>query len=295
MSGNARSRKRKNQSKRKSTVDQGSPSIEYLYDFAYLDRGRVDFYFAQLFEDGVLTQTKRTAKDSSSDTSKMGGSIKVLSGEMGGTDVVERGLERLFDPSWLAPIEVLDRLDEFQFVHREIANTPIGGLFLASGTMSVIDIRMLKEMWSDFADVFLHNELEGLTLPPKQKQKVMAEGKKSYDRLAKILQKLPHSIQASFRIGEDTLWSTLRAESMLINPDDLALKHGTQVPGQWFVLGIVDAQPGVVEPSPDVSSSGLDSAMSQMLGGLREMMGRPTDAYGVTPIAIFRAVRRKSA
>ncbi|WP_269501073.1 hypothetical protein [Burkholderia sp. IMCC1007] len=276
-------------------MDQGSQSIEYLYDFAYLDRGRIDFYFAQLFEDGVLTQTKRIAKDSTSDTAKLGGSIKVVSGETGSTEVVERGLERLFDPSWLAPIEVLNRLDELKFVHRDFTKTPIGGLFLASGMLSVIDIRMLKEMWSDFADAFLHNELDGLALPPKQKQKFMADGKKTYDRLAKILQKLPHAIQASFKIGEDTLWSTLRAESMLINPDDLALKHGSQVPGQWFVLGIIDAQPGVARATDNPSSSGLDSAMSQMLEGLREMMGRPAVAYGVTPIAIFRAVRPNSA
>ncbi|KVT68896.1 hypothetical protein [Burkholderia ubonensis] len=270
---------------------QDSPNIEYLYDFAYLDRGRVDFYFAQLFEDGVLTQTKRTAKDSSTETARMGGSVKIFSGDYTGADLVERGLERLFDPSWLAPVEVLNRLDELQFVHRDLAITPIGGLFLVSGEMSIIDIRMLKELWPDIGEMVLHDEINAQDLAPKAKQKAISEGKKSYETIAKVLRNLPHAIQATFISGSDLLWSTLRSESMLINPDDLALKHGAQIPGQWYVLGVLDAQPGETSVPLNNHSSSLDQAMTQMLSALRGLMGRPTAAYGVTPIAIFRAVR----
>ncbi|KVE80374.1 hypothetical protein [Burkholderia vietnamiensis] len=270
---------------------QDSPSIEYLYDFAYLDRGRIDFYFAQLFEDGVLTQTKRTAKDSSTETTRMGGSVKILSGDYSGADLVERGLERLFDPSWLAPIEVLNRLDEFQFVHRDLATTPIGGLFLVPGEMSIIDIRMLKELWPDIGEMVLRDEINAQNLAPKLKQRALSEGKKSYETVAKVLKNLPHAIQATFISSGELLWSTLRSESMLINPDDLALKHGALIPGEWHVLGVLDAQPGETGALLHDCSSALDEAMVQMLAALRGLMGRPTAAYGVTPIAIFRAVR----
>ncbi|MBR8401961.1 hypothetical protein KDW65_35610 [Burkholderia cenocepacia] len=271
------------------------PSIEYLYDFAYLDRGRIDFYFAQLFEDGVLTQTKRTARDSSTDTSKIGGSLKVISGETSGSDVVERGLERMFDPTWLAPIEVLNRLDELSFVHREIEQTPIGGMFLSICQLSIIDIRMLKDVWDQIGEYVLHNEVNAQNLPPKEKQRALAEGKKSNESVVKVIKNLPHAIQATFSIDQVSLWSTLRTESMLINPDDLALKHGAQVPGDWYVLGIVDAHPSTEGASQGVPLHGINIAMGQMLTAFREMIGRPETAYGVTPIAIFRPVRPTSS
>lgn len=270
---------------------QDSSNIEYLYDFAYLDRGRVDFYFAQLFEDGVLTQTKRTARDSSTETTRMGASVKIVSGDHTGADLVERGLERLFDPSWLAPVEVLNRLDELQFVHRELNATPIGGLFMIRCEMSVIDIRMLKELWSDIGEMVLHQEVASQNLAPKPKQQAIAAGKRSSETVAKVLKNMPHSVQATFTSNGSMLWSTLRPESMLINPDDLALKHGATIPGSWYLLGVLDAQPGEGRAPIYAREGGLDTAMVQMLSAMRELMGRPSSAYGVTPIGIFRAVR----
>ncbi|MEK6419991.1 MAG: hypothetical protein V4801_10320 [Burkholderia gladioli] len=270
---------------------QELPSIEYLYDFAYLDRGRIDFYFAQLFEDGVLTQTKRTAKDSSSDSSKFGGSIKILSGESSGTDLVERGLERLFDPSWLAPVEVLNKLDELSFVHRDIGDAPISGLFMSNCKMSIMDIRMLQEVWDHIGDYALMNEISAMDLPPKEKQRRIAEGKKTNEHVVKVVQKLPHAIQASFAVDHHQLWSTLDPENMLINADDLALKHGAQVPGNWYVLGIVDARPDPEIETGHVELHGLSLAMETMLSAFRDLMGRPHGSFGVTPIAIFRPVR----
>jgi len=232
---------------------------------------------------------KRTARDSSSLNTKGEVSIKVVKGETGGTDVEERGLERMFDPTWLAPIEVLNRLDELRYIHRDIKSTPIGGLFLCAATMSVIDIRMLKEMWPYLSDMFVQQEISKHAWTPKTKQKAVAELKKNYEHITQVLQKLPHAIQASFLTPEGAFWSTLRADSMLINPDDLALKHGSEIAGEWFLLGIMDAQPGTVRYAEESERSDLGSAMAQILNALRESMGRPNSAYGVTPIAIFRA------
>ncbi|BBP95934.1 hypothetical protein BSFA1_10630 [Burkholderia sp. SFA1] len=272
-----------------------SPDTEYLCDYAYLDRGRVSFYFAQLFEDGVLVQTKRVAKDSSNDSSKFKASIKIAEFESGGQGSAERQLERSFDPSWLAPIEVMNRLDELSYVHTDLVDAPLGSIFLIDASMQVFDIRLMQDLYEQFVEVVLADQIAGITLPPKEKQKFVADKKKELDLVAKIVRKLPHGIQAGFGSTQGSLWSTLKPEGMLINPDDLALKHGSDIPGDWKVLGVVDSKPeDELGNQPPYVGSSMEQGLSLMMGHFREFVGRPTDAYGVTPLAIFRTIKPKT-
>jgi hypothetical protein len=78
---------------------------------------------------------------------------------------------------------------------------------------------------------------------------------------------------------------------------DLNLKHGLRVTGEWHVLGIVDCEPG----SGDVTSEeigrlcgGGDNVFSDSVVNLwhefREVLGRPDDCWGLTPLVIMREV-----
>lgn len=161
--------------------------------------------------------------------------------------------------------------------------------------MSVIDIRMLKDLWSDIGEMVLYEEIAAQNLAPKAKQQAIATRKRGSETVAKLLKSMPHAVQATFTSSGSMLWATLRPESMLINPDDLALKHGATIPGSWYLLGVLDAQPGDSPAPVCVREGGLDAAMVQMLSAMRELIGRPSNAYGVTPIGIFRAIRRATA
>ena len=52
-------------------MEQNLLTTEFLFDFIYLDRPRIASYFAQLFDDGVLTQTKRISQKSEMDSNKL--------------------------------------------------------------------------------------------------------------------------------------------------------------------------------------------------------------------------------
>jgi hypothetical protein len=90
-----------------------------------------------------------------------------------------------------------------------------------------------------------------------------------------------------------SLWSSLEEEHLKINSDDITLKHGATFAGQWHVLGILDAKPDdEMEQSaiPPTAGNGLFEGMVGMLSAIRIFLGRPTNAYGITPVAIFRTV-----
>lgn len=57
------------------------------------------------------------------------------------------------------------------------------------------------------------------------------------------------------------------------------------------MLAIVDARPEGEPWKPLVTGRQMEDAMVQVTQGLREIFGRSPDAYGVTPLYIFRPIR----
>lgn len=76
---------------------------------------------------------------------------------------------------------------------------------------------------------------------------------------------------------------------------DFVLKFGGPIPGDWVAIGIMDAVPdSVINPAVDYGISDLDQIAAVMLGHLeplvRQFLGRPSESYGITPLAVFREV-----
>ncbi|EKN6412606.1 hypothetical protein DVP79_23430, partial [Yersinia enterocolitica] len=66
------------------------------------------------------------------------------------------------------------------------------------------------------------------------------------------------------------------------------------IPGEWNILGFVDAYPGDRLDNPDApypsNINDLKAAMDSMLLIIKNLMGRSDSSYGMTPLMIFRAV-----
>lgn len=111
-----------------------------------------------------------------------------------------------------------------------------------------------------------------------------------------ILSALPHALLMTLCSENELLWSSLEEDHLKINSDDITLKHGANFAGTWHVLSILDAKPDYqIEQSATISTTSnneLFSGMTDMLTGIRQLLGRPENAYGITPLAIFRTVSR---
>jgi hypothetical protein len=152
---------------------------------------------------------------------------------------------------------------------------------------------MLKEMWPAIAEMTATEETQHIQNAEKRK-KAHAEKKREAEANAQIISKVPHSIQGTFLTDDGDAWFTLQPEHMRINPEDLAFKHGSDLPGEWHMLGIVDALPDSEAPDSsmiDRVNTPLEEAFRTMLSMLRFVLGRPINRYGITPIMIFRTMR----
>jgi hypothetical protein len=257
-------------------VEQDLPSTEFLYDFIYIDTKRFSLYFAQLDPHGTLTGIKKTASENSvlNASGKVG--AFVASGTVSGSSTVVEGVERQFDPLWTLPITVINRLDELKFIKRSAADARVGELFLAKGRLQILDVRTIKELFPLIAD--------------KTSEVV---GGQSNVKVVDSLKHFPDTLQMYFFDSDSALWATLNPDNMIIGSDDFILKHGSAVPGEWHILGVLDA----FEPISarlywgDLRSSDMVRSVMKASEAIRKEFGRPNNTVAITPLAIFRAIR----
>lgn len=273
---------------------QESPSEEYLSDYAYIDTVRLSHYYGQLSEHGLVTQSKHTSKTTGKDTGKLEVKAMVLAGagqiEVGS----ERSVELQVDPYYSRPQQTLDALYEAGYIGSGLTNARIGDLVLAKGKVSIFDIRLLKEIWQYLGDIITADEGAHIQ-NAKERQKFQAAKKKEFENMAQIVSKLPHSVQGTFMAGTEDAWFTLQPEHMRINPEDIVFKYGCDLDGDWHMLGIVDALPDHMTAPSDAASrvsTELEVGLRFMVQQLRGALGRPQQRYGITPIMIFRTIKR---
>lgn len=276
------------------TTEPESQNTEYLCDYVYIDHVRLSHYYSQLSKDGLVTQSKKTARATTKDQSGLQVKALLISGNYGGEATSEEAIEIQIDPAFSRPQETLDALYQAGYIRDGLANGRMGSLILEKGSISLFDIRLLKDIWPHMGETVASNDSAGIA-NIKERHKAAAAKKKEFDQLAAVMTKMPHSLQGNLAVGDDVAWFTLKPECMLLNPEDLTFKHGSDLKGSWHVLGIVDALPDNLaeENSPfNGASSDLENVMRTMLDALKSMFGRPPDRYGLTPVMIFRVIKK---
>ncbi|HFO9942279.1 TPA: hypothetical protein ACHLGH_004010 [Escherichia coli] len=105
---------------------------------------------------------------------------------------------------------------------------------------------------------------------------------------------LPFSTQIELLDDQENIfWMSVKADDLALDVGNLALKYGSRIRGEWYVIGVIDALPDISEETvsePEIPSNEIRSAIDYMLEGIREMIGRRGTSYGMTPLAIFRKV-----
>ncbi|MCA8105760.1 hypothetical protein SB394_21580 [Burkholderia sp. BCCIQ04A] len=275
----------------KSGAEQNAPTTNYLFDFIYLDRNKLGSYYAQLFDDGVLSSVKRTAstQDLSARSLGVGAPKLLLGGEARSSETASNGIETQFDASWTIPIEVINELDSRGFIAKNISTAQLGQLVLLRGRLQIIDLRMVQELWEPI--IAAQTEEAKSSAKTALERKTAATEAATNKQMIKVISKLPHTMQMRLFNDEYQAWSTLSPSSLTINAEDLAFKHGASMPGEWWTLALLDARPADDDnfAVPDALSD-IESGMLQMLIGLRVFFGRQSRDYGVTPVAVFRSV-----
>lgn len=266
---------------------QDSQSIDFLYDFLYVDKARVNSWFAQLFNEGVLTTFKSTHSATGTISDNVSGSIPgLIKGTLSSMEGAQDSHERSFNTEWSLPLTLLDALDENKFIHRDLRCTPVGSMVLLSGNMQLTDVGMLQKIWDPAIKVITQTQKT-----THQNKNQAANFKNLMGSFGDILRAMPPEPQVHIQDKDGmTSWASLRPESMTVNASTLALAHGSFLEGTWHILAVLDATPSNYggDGIPRINNGDMADSMAEVLTMVRRLVGRDEISYSVSPVLIFR-------
>lgn len=310
-----------------SDAAQDAAQQDSVYDFLYHDARRIASFLGQLDPSGHITTIKQTAaiskqegEDGNVQTSL---NLLKLAGINSGYTIkaastAGESSERNYDPIWANALSFLDYLSERNLIVREISNARIGQFLLITGKMMLTDIGMLKTAWEipglkkliqQGAEESINNSQTEQNTNRQQRrsqEKTLRDNKKNqeeqFDLMIKLIQIMPHSLQARMFTDKNLYWCSLSDDSAVGRASDIILKYGSMLSGEWSVLGVLDALPydpdhrleGTNQPLNEFLAELTGAPVAQlsaMLGPIaQQLLGRPSNYYGLTPLLIFREI-----
>lgn len=297
-----------------SIAEPGAPRGDSVFDFLYHDSRRVGSFLAQFDAGGHLQQVRQSDSEGRSSNTKTTGAGEggvPLVGKVGLSyerAVGEQGdlsQERVYDPFWTNACSFLDFLEDKRLIRRGLADAGIGQFVLLQGSVALLDLSVAKSFWNvpQFQEYLVKGMIAAGSVArsgvnPKQVEK---ENRELGKLMFTLLERMPHGLQMRISVASGELvWCGLQPESLAGSPIEIAFKHGIAVPGQWNVLGILDAIPDSGAEGADANGMGPRIGPQEVVAKLMEtyvpvmrlMMGRPVEAYGITPLLVFRQVGR---
>jgi hypothetical protein len=217
--------------------------------------------------------------------------------------------ERIYDPLWANALAFLNQLTDRDLIIRDVSNAKIGQIVLISGALDILDLQIVGQLMR--ADAVRHRIGLGMAAETpdtgnrkarraKASKQAPADSSNDAGLFFAVLDNVPTSVQARLT-GHESSWFTLRREYMAVSADDLLLKHGTSIDGEWHVVGILDARPSVspsfgeflanAEGAIDFAAGELMSSVyEKILPFVRMLAGRPSAFHGITPLLVFREI-----
>jgi hypothetical protein len=277
--------------------------VDSVCDFLYVDARRIGILISQLDggDDGVVTELSRQVITSSEASGAV--SVAVVKGDYKEGENV--ALFRKFDPQWLTPLRFLDLAQDM--IVKDLAAATLGQLVIKSGSLSLLDHSILLKVLADRAirgglqlesgndymqtinSLGVTNE-EFATKKPAEKQKLRRQ---AAELIWGVIGSLPLRTQMIVDGEAGKVWGVLREENLVMSYNELAITHGASIPGEWTVVGLLDAgtsdlvaDEGAVMALPE----GLARATKGVSTMVRKIVGRPADTFAVTPLIVYRKV-----
>jgi hypothetical protein len=117
-----------------------------------------------------------------------------------------------------------------------------------------------------------------------------------FQKMFSIIKVLPHGIRAEL-VDKDyrSIWAPIRDNFLVVSSSDILLNHGSIIPGQWSIIGILDALPDAAAAQNDQTPTMFEGPLGQFMREfgpkIRELLGRPPGSHGVTPLIIMREIK----
>ena len=247
-------------------------SESQLIDFLYIDKSRVDSLISQIRNGTLRSVTKTIGTSEGSSISVEGGVPSVVSGKHKQTlDSLEKAAES-YDPYHSQIIDLLNDLAIAPL--SELPEHAVGQLVVLNTTVNIRDIRSIKAV----TPIIIKNK-KTLKIPNDRNTN-------DFFRLIEdLVRQMDDAIDLTANFNGHAIKGVLQESSLCLKPADINRTYGVQMPGLWYILGILDS---AVQPTDPPSADSFESAIDAFTNAIRQVYSQ--SPYTIIPILIYRAV-----
>lgn len=244
-----------------------------LIDFLYVDKERADSFISQL-RNGTLRSVTKTIGTSEGSSLSGTGKALVISGEVITKSKSKEEASEEYDPYHSQLIELLNDLAIPTL--DELPEQCSGKLVCIHAPIKIRDLRSIKKLIP-----IMEKNSKSFQIPndhnTKETLKIMNH----------IIQAMDDSIELSIQFKSSLINGTLREGCLSIQQSDLNRIYGTDIPGQWYVLGILDSNANPVI-NTSISPHSIGDAIDACTTAINQMYSN--FQYGIVPILIYRII-----
>lgn len=259
---------------KENETQSGFSETTSLIDFLYIDEARVDSLISQL-RNGTLRSVTKTVGTSEGSSVSGKGDLRVVGGQIQHKNRSEESAAEKYDPYHNKIIQLLQDLS--LPVQDSIEGIYSGRLVNLRGRVRIRDIQSIKAL---FPLMLKNQKLFGVTKAIVQNIRGIGD----------FVQVLNDSIELSMELQDGKRISgNLKENGLSVRQSDLARTYGAELPGEWYVMGILDYTPLQDESSIGAEIQSIENVIDQYTDLVRKFYSKST--YSIIPILIFREIK----
>ena len=259
-----------------------------VFDFLFVDHARVALFNAQFTGMGSMRQII----NSESTTGTKSGAVDAAVARAKFDRSASQTLEKAYDAQWVEPLSFLDHAQERGMLKSGLASARVGDLVRVRVGIDFLNLASLQRVWSEVAGM---GSGSGSRKPRRDGGKLFAD--RNAELGLRVFGALDQHMIMVFRGEEGRLWSAVDPANVVGAASALHWKLGARIDGDWHLIGIVDCLPGQLSwPMEEQgalfgpSESPFQDALVTMMSEIGNLIGRPSDCHGVTPLVVLREI-----
>jgi hypothetical protein len=258
---------------KENETQSGFSETTSLIDFLYIDEARVDSLISQL-RNGTLRSVTRTVGTSEGSSLSGKGNLQIASGKIKHENKSKESAAEKYDPYHNKIIQLLQDLS--LSVQDSIEGIYSGRLVNLRGKVRIRDIQSIKAL---FPLMLKNQKLFGVTKAIVQTLKGISD----------FVQVLNDSIELSVELQDGIRISgNLKENGLSVRQADLARTYGAELPGEWYVMGILDYTPRQNRAFTGPKIQSIENIIDQYTDTVRALYSE--SAYSIIPVLIFREI-----